>query len=99
MELRNNSGFYTLAYSGMRVGMKCELRLMKCEPWFALDHCAAVTTTFSNKEMAHQMTGAFDLLYAIFIIMECTTYVVQDELHSCFVTTILVVLFIVSFRR
>ena len=72
--------------------MKCELK--KCEPWFALYHCAAVTTTLSNKEMAYQMTVAFDLSYAIFMIKECTTDVVQDELQSCF-ATILVVLFVV----
>ena len=77
------------------MGIKCEL--MKCEPWFALYHCATVTTTLSyNKEMAYQITVAFDLSYAIFMIKECTTYVVQDELQSCFATTLFV---LVSFRR
>ena len=76
--------------------MKCD---PACEPWFALYHCAAVTTTLSyNKEMAYQMTVAFDHSYAIFIIKECATYVVQDELQSGF-ATIIVVLFVVSFRR
>ena len=49
----------------------------------------------SGIRIAYQMTVALDLSYGILMIKECTTYVNQDELQSCF-ATILVVLFLIS---
>ena len=54
----------------------CEL--MKCKPWFALYHCAAVTTTLSyNKEMASR------LMFNVCQISQRLTNCVMLKMTNC----------------